>query len=120
VVDWFRLSDLGSLALVQFGLKTPEFLAYSPLEFHKLLSIKKEVDYNHYKQDMERMRMQTFYLVNVHLGDKQVKTFEALMPFDWDTKAPKLKDKILTEEDWLKLDAKFSVGNNKIITDGTK
>lgn len=67
---------------------------------------------------MEAMRLQTFYLVNVHLGKKQYKSVNQLMPFAWDEET---KNRIkygtetaeMTDEDWEALDSKYPVGKLK-------
>jgi len=99
--------------MVYFGLSPNAFLAYTPLEFNRLLIVKADEKYNNYKIDMERMRLQTLYLVNVQIKDK-IKDATKLMPFDWDENTHKndVDAKPMTEEDWEALD-KFANINKK-------
>ena len=94
--------------MVYFGLSYDIFLAYTPLEFDKLLVVKAEDKYNSYKMDMERMRLQTLYLVNVQIKDK-IKEASRLMPFDWDKHTHKedTDGAPMTEADWEALDNNF-------------
>lgn len=91
--------------MVYFGLSPDAFLAYAPIEFDRLLSVKADEKYNKYKLDMERMRLQTLYLVNVQIKDK-IKEASRLMPFAWDVSTHKndADNKPMTEEDWEALD----------------
>jgi len=99
--------------MVYFGLSPNAFLAYTPLEFNRLLIVKADEKYNNYKIDMERMRLQTLYLVNVQIKEK-IKDATKLMPFDWDENTHKndVDAKPMTEEDWEALD-KFANINKK-------
>ena len=95
--------------MVYFGLACDVFLAYTPLEFDRLLVVKAEQQYNDYKLDMERMRLQTLYLVNVQIKDK-IQDARKLMPFEWDGADFQKNDtdgREMTEEDWALLDSKF-------------
>ena len=94
--------------MVYFGLSVASFLAYTPIEFDKLLMVKGDEKNNQYKLDMERMRMQTLYLVNVQIKDK-IKEASRLMPFPWDSDGVKndIDSKPMTDEDWEALDKQF-------------
>ena len=94
--------------MVYFGLSSDAFLAYTPLEYDKLLVVKADEKYNAYKLDMERMRLQTLYLVNVQIKDK-IKDATKLMPLPWDKDTSKndTDGREMTEEDWALLDRKF-------------
>ena len=91
--------------MVYFGLSPDAFLAYTPIEFDRLLVVKADEKYNNYKLDMERMRLQTLYLVNVQIKDK-IKEATKLMPFEWDKTTHKNDTEVkpMTEEDWEALD----------------
>ena len=93
-----------------------EFHSYSPREFSKLLEIKTEERAGIYRQDMERMRLQTLVLVNAQLPEKsQVKRVEDLIKFEWDEKKPKQDEdaRELTDDEWEKFDDNYPVGHIK-------
>ena len=94
--------------MVYFNLPPDVFLAYTPKEFDKLLMVKGDEKNNQYKLDMERMRLQTLYLVNVQIKDK-IKEASKLMPFPWDSDGVKNDTDVkpMTDEDWEALDKQF-------------
>ena len=103
MIDWTNLDDLIALSVVYFGLNEAEFLEYTPLEFNKLLEIKQNERTNDWKLDMERMRMQTFYLLNIQIEKKnRFKSVGSMMPFEWDVKDKQAVDDTRepTEEEW--------------------
>jgi hypothetical protein len=66
-----------------------DFWELTPIEFDVIFSLhnrrKREEFRDSYRTDMERMRMQTLYLINVHLSKNNIiKTVEELIPFPWD------------------------------------
>ena len=97
-----------------------EFYSQSPKEFSKLLEIKAEEREGLYRQDMERMRLQTSILVNSQRTKKeQIKT-ENLIQFTWDEEKPRQDEeqRELTEDEWSKYDNDFPVGTVKKKEDG--
>lgn len=54
------------------------------------------------------MRLQTFYLVNLQLGDKALKDPRALMPFEFDDEYVEEEVYIPTAEEWEELDRKYA------------
>jgi hypothetical protein len=103
------MADLEAVALVYFGLSPNAFLAYTPLEFDRLLVVKADEQLNNYKKDMERMRLQTFILMKPHLKNQDT-PLTRFMPFEWDRDKVVKQDtdaKPMTEEDWEALDKRF-------------
>ncbi len=63
-----------------------------------------------YRLDMERMRLQTFNLVNIQIDRKdRYKSLNKFMPFVWDIipKESIEEEKVMTEDDWAKYDTTF-------------
>ena len=72
-----------------------------------MLEIKQDERANDYKLDMERMRIQTFYLMNIQIDKKdRFKTVQKMMPFEWDKDIAKQgqEEQPPTEEDWERFD----------------
>lgn len=82
------------------------------------MGIKNKEQETQYRIEMERMRLQTFYLINIQLKkDDKYETLTKLMPFDWDKKEtkPKIDNDAIewTEDDWEKIDKKYPGGKLK-------
>jgi len=67
-------------AIARYGISRDDFYKLSPKEFDEV----QICWFESWKSSMEDMRLQTFYLVNVHLGKNGYKSLEQMMPFDWD------------------------------------
>lgn len=114
-INWSSFADLYSVALVYFNLTKPDFLEFTPWEFNRLLEIKGLENDRFYRQDMERMRTQTFALLVPKLGkNSTIKEPEDLMKFNWDIDKNVNDSKLeMTEEDWEKLDRNFPASKIK-------
>ena len=83
----------------RFDFTTPRELWYS------FKAIAKERD-RRTRANLESMRLQTLYLVNLQLGDKAIKDPRALMPFEWDDEYIE-EVYIPTPEEWEEMDRKY-------------
>lgn len=92
------------VACSTLGLNLDEFLQLSPNElYHALLKKKDEVEMRH-RFELETMRLQTFYLINVQLPRKsQIATPKELMKFEWEI----IRPEDVEVPDWDKLDEKY-------------
>ena len=98
------------IAISRLHLSREEFYYLTPIEFHYAL-----IDVNEQRKidqrfELEKMRIQTFYLLNIQLSknDKFDSPLE-MMPFEWD----KIKAKevlTLTSEDWTQIEERFKIG----------
>jgi hypothetical protein len=62
---------------------------------------------------LEVLRLQTLYLINVHLGKKGIKSVKKLWTYEWESKDNKVTDnKPFTKEDAERLQKLFPVGKN--------
>ena len=113
-IDWFNIDDLIALSFVYFKMNEAEFLEYTPFEFNRLLEIKQNERTNDWKLDMERMRLQTWHLVNIHSKD-DIKDYSKYMPFEWDITTEKQDESIKepTEEEWDHYDSIGTTGQRK-------
>jgi hypothetical protein len=86
-----------------------DFLEYTPFEFNRLLEIKELQERRGFRQDMERMRIQTMSLINIQLAKKdRIKKLSDFMPFEWDIVDKQDAEAAeMTEEDWQALDDNF-------------
>lgn len=109
------MEGLEAVALVYFNLPSIAFLDLTPKQFFDLLTVKSEERLGIYKQDMERMRLQTYLLINIQLRQKdKIKSPKSLIGFAWDVDdAQKIQDtKQLTEDEWSKYDDNFNIGGD--------
>ena len=93
-------------------MKFHEFLEFTPIEFNRLLEIKGDKETQAWRKDMERMRLQTFALVNSQRTKKDQIKLKALMPFEWDHEQVTQLDPQPTEEEFKRMD-NISAGGNR-------
>ena len=74
------------MAISYFNMQPNIFWNLCPREFDESLVIYGKSIESSYQQSMEVMRLQTLYLINIHLQRKdQVRSVESLIPFTWDS-----------------------------------
>lgn len=78
-----------------------QFYELTPREFNAALKISNDYDETLQRFELEKMRLQTLYLINVHLDKKdKITDVRKLMPFAWD----QVQVHIPTQDDWEKFD----------------
>ena len=83
------------LGLSNFGLTAEQFMELTPAEFEDALINDGRNQERLWRQDMERMRIQTLALVNIQMEQKnQFSSAEKFMAFPWDKYKPKPKKDI--------------------------
>jgi len=88
-------------------MKFHEFLKFTPLEFTRLLEIKGDKETQTWRRDMERMRLQTWTLMRVHMSEKDQKKYpstKSIMPFEWDHIEPVVVSPQPTEDEYKLMD----------------
>lgn len=98
------MNELCGVAISRLHISRDEFYFLTPIEFH--YALKDFNEYNKINQRFEliKMRLQTFYLLNIQLSqESRYNSPEEMMPFEFDYKEPKQVLE-LTEEDWARLD----------------
>jgi len=90
---------MAGMALSRFGLMPQQFYDLTPKEFELALDDYDEAEERREKFELEKMRLQTLYLVNVHIKDK-VTDLRKFMPFEWD----KYEVYVPTDADWKHFD----------------
>jgi hypothetical protein len=109
LINWFDINELIAVGFVYFNMASVDFLEYTPFEFNRLLEIKELQERRGFRQDMERMRIQTMSLINIQLAKKdRIKKLSDFMPFEWDIVDKQDAEAAeMTEEDWQALDNNF-------------
>lgn len=97
------------IAIARLGLTRNEFYDLSPIEFyHSLEEHRKAIDDNR-RFELNKMRLQTFYLFNIQVDKKnRFKSPEKMMPFDWE----KVQKEVVipTPEKWDELQKRYGKG----------
>lgn len=89
---------MAGIALSKFGIMPADFYNLTPIEFSYALIDKFKSEERIERFELEKMRLQTLYLVNCHLKDPP-DSVTKLMPFKWD-EVQKAVEFVPTEEDW--------------------
>jgi hypothetical protein len=92
---------LAGIALSKFGLMPDQFLKLTPRQFSFALDDAFKKEERRERFELEKMRLQTFHLVNIQLDRKnKISDIRKLMPFAWE----KVKVHVPTAEDWERMD----------------
>ena len=98
------------MVLSRLKLTPPQFYDLTPVEFYEALSDHELEIENNRRFELEKMRIQTFYLINIQLPiSKRLKQPKELISFEWEQSENdknKPEPQILTEQEWLELDEK--------------
>lgn len=80
----------------------------TPIEFHYAIKdFNEQIKYNQ-RFELDKMRIQTFYLLNIQLSrEDKYNSPKEMMPFEWDNIEPKIILE-LDDNDWLELNAKYT------------
>ena len=92
---------MAGVALCKFGLTPDKFYNLIPVEFTQALQQWNTDREAQERFELEKMRLQTLYLMNVHLKTPLKKVTD-LMEFEWDKKESEVF--IPTTEDWQHFD----------------
>ena len=105
-LDLNDVDCLIAIAAVYFNLTEDQFLDFTPLNFDKLLVVKREAREQEYRTQMNIMRQAVLPLINIQLETKdKYKTLNSFMPFPWEKNEKENTEIIeMTEEDWEMLD----------------
>lgn len=86
---------MGGIALAKFGIMPKQFYKLAPVEFDYALKDYFKEEERRERFELEKMRLQTLYLVNCQIKD-QISDPRKLMPFSWDI----VEVYIPKDEDW--------------------
>ena len=96
------------MVAARLQLSHKDFNELTPVELYEAFKALNEAEYEHYKRDMEVMRLQTLHLINIQLKrDDRLTDPRQLMTFAWEDKLEE-EVEILTEDEWSELDKKYS------------
>lgn len=97
------------ITIARLHISRSEFYDLTPIELDFALKEIGEIEKFRQQFELIKMRLQTFYLLNIQLSqESRFDSPEDMIPFSFDLEKP-LKEIIeLNEEDWLTLDKKYS------------
>ena len=82
----FSWRELESIAFGQLGMGVEEFYDYLPKHFWIKMDGFYELENQRQRQEWERIRWQTTYLLNIQLPKRKTLKPKDLIEFDWDDK----------------------------------